>query len=147
MKRVFGNILLFGGVLVALCGLLGAFLLCAFVLEEYMNGFRIIGDWQPNTHDPVAFYLDLPANLWTAMMFFPWTCLITFVFSPLVLIFVPPIVGFSYGDWSIVILGWGPFFAGIAMFIWGGLMREGTSAKKAPKIRKRPVSRSGPGPE
>lgn len=143
--RMSGWLMIALGVGLCLAGLGGLFLLCAVLIEEHMNGVRIVNDWAPNGRGLAGFFGSLPSNLGLLLNYYPFAAFAVLIFFPLVAVAVPLYAAFFLDDWSVIVFGWLPILSGAVLIVSGFLVREILSAPAghAPKSVKRLQSRSG----
>lgn len=121
--RIFAGVVLFlVGAAGMVCGLLGLYVLCVFYLEEHINGVRIINWYQPDTSSLTAFWKDLPSLFLLTFTRYQLSSFATLLFFPLVVILIPVWAGFSDGNWTILVFGWGVFLAGSALSLLGAAL-------------------------
>ncbi len=121
--RLFAGVVLFlTGLAGMLYGLLGTYVLCVFYLEEYINGVRIVNWYHPDTSSLLAFWKDLPSLLVMTFVRYDLSAFATILFFPLVATLVPVWAGFSSGNWTILVFGWGPLLAGSALGLFGAAL-------------------------
>lgn len=131
------------GVLSCLAGIGGMFLLSGVILEEFMNGVRIINDWSPDARGASGFFFGLPSNLALLVNYYPLAAFATLIFFPLVVVLMPIYAGFFLDDWTVALFGWVPFLNGLVLVVCGLIFRElflpkGAKRKKPLKTPKTP---------
>ncbi|MGB4057650.1 MAG: hypothetical protein WBK77_06165 [Alphaproteobacteria bacterium] len=104
-----------------LSGILIAFVLGADHIAEFLNKRNYQNEWEPfrgafGFFDYVA---RIPDEIVNGIRYFPDACFAMLVFYPLTVIILALFEVFE-GDFTMLLMGWLPFFAGIMLFVIGG---------------------------
>ena len=129
----FSNFIVIIGALIALIGLLFAFVICVDRVSEFLNGRGYQNKWNPVNGNPVEEFKNLHILLYISVSKFMEASFATLLFFPLVILIVPLTDMFYWGDYSILLYGYLPIITGVGLAFTAIVVSEKTVLKKADK--------------
>lgn len=111
---------LFIGILVSGTGLLMAFIISVAHIAE-IAGWRYANEWVPFQSGYLVSVQEIPIQLYNAVTYFSEASFIAFIFYPLAVTALA-FYEVMQGEYKIILLGWVPFFSGVAIGLCSALL-------------------------
>ncbi len=135
-RKILFILVLLVSAFLCLTGALIALVICADHVAEFFNGWNYENNWEPFHGGYLDYVLQIPGALYVAFSHFPEACFLTMIMYPMLVVAIA-IYEVIHNDFTLVLMGWGPFMAGVALFIFGGFnLAQGKDNPDAGKYTK-----------
>ena len=124
LYTLFSVSIFFVSIFLFVTGFLIAYFIVVDRVSEFSSDYINQNGWIPFHGDYFDYLMQLPKTFYSALCHYPYVCIISFVFSPLLFLFVPLYDIFFLYDYSMILNGILPFFLGACGLLWAVFMQD-----------------------